>query len=80
MNYSIHSISEGGIVTNMTPIYQYVPKEQKLERQTKEVKVSVETKSNLDLLRDKYFELSGKKAHHLWKEARIEEEISKLEE
>lgn len=61
-----------------------VKKEQKIvsERVTKEIKGVEGTKDapikDIDALRQEYFELSGKKAHHLWKEPRIEEEIAKL--
>jgi hypothetical protein len=34
--------------------------------------------SELDSLKTLYFDLSGKKAHHLWKEEKIKEEIEKL--
>lgn len=58
-----------------------VKKERKLmERFTKEVKVEVETKDELQALKDEYLELSGKKPHHLWKEPRLKEEIAKLKE
>lgn len=38
----------------------------------------VEQSDDLDSLKSKYEELSGKKAHHLWKAERISEEIEKI--
>lgn len=62
-----------------------VKKEQKLvdQRITKEIKGVEGTKDapveDIESLRAIYQELSGSKAHHLWKEPRLKEEIAKLQ-
>ena len=58
--------------------YDFVKKEEKQVVQTKELKVEVETKEEIDdinSLREQYLEKFGKDADKRWKESRLIEEL-----
>jgi hypothetical protein len=58
--------------------YDFVKKEEKQVVQTKELKVEVETKEevdNINSLREQYLEKFGKDADKRWKESRLIEEL-----
>lgn len=58
--------------------YDFVKKEEKQVVQTKELKVEVETKEEVDdinSLREQYLEKFGKDADKRWKESRLIEEL-----
>lgn len=77
-----HDRFKGGGVANRQTNQPYAfggKKQQKVQYQTKEVKVEVETKDELEDLKAKYQELSGKKPHHLWKESTLKEKIAEIE-
>ena len=55
--------------------YDFIKKEEKQVVQTKELKVEVDTKEDVDSLREKYLDKFGKEADKRWKSSRLIDEL-----
>ena len=55
--------------------YDFIGKEEKQVVKTKELKVEVDTKEDVDSLREKYLDKFGKEADKRWKSSRLIDEL-----
>tara|TARA_R110000772_G_scaffold102790_1_gene203559 strand:+ start:174 stop:482 length:309 start_codon:yes stop_codon:yes gene_type:complete len=55
--------------------YDFIEKEEKQVVKTKELKVEVDTKEDVDSLREKYLDKFGKEADKRWKSSRLIDEL-----